>query len=261
MDPDLVKATKMNMVMNNDGSGNVLNNDSLLPPHEWSDEVKNTLCERFGLERGSIRGPKELALFDVVVTNPPFGTKLPIKDQVILEQFDLGHIWERSQKGTLVKTDRLMSSRAPEVLFIERCIQFLKPGGKLSIVLPDSILSAPGIEYASVRKWILEKCNVIASVDLSPDAFQPNNGTSTSVLFLRKKSEQQIQKELRSGFVEDYNVFFAVVDKVGHDKRGTPVFKRDLDGNEVLAPESPYSGFKLDLHLSSKFFAFLNSKS
>ena len=237
INPDLVKATKMNMVMNNDGSGNVLNNDSLLPPHEWSDEVKNTLCERFGLERGSIRGPKDLALFDVVVTNPPFGTKLPIKDQVILEQFDLGHIWERSQKGTLVKTDRLMSSRAPEVLFIERCIQFLKPGGKLSIVLPDSILSAPGIEYASVRKWILEKCNVIASVDLSPDAFQPNNGTSTSVLFLRKKSEQQIQKELRSGFVEDYIVFFAVVDKVGHDKRGTPVFKRDLDGNEVLAPE------------------------
>lgn len=237
INPDLVKATKMNMVMNNDGSGNVLNNDSLLPPHEWSDDVKNTLCERFGLERGSIRGPKDLALFDVVVTNPPFGTKLPIKDQVILEQFDLGHIWERSEKGTLQMTDRLMSSRAPEVLFIERCIQFLKPGGKLSIVLPNSILSAPGIEYASVRKWILEKCNVIASVDLSPDAFQPNNGTSTSVLFLRKKSEQQIQKELLSGFIEDYNVFFAVVDKVGHDKRGTPVFKRDLDGNEVLAPE------------------------
>ena len=121
INPDLVKATKMNMVMNNDGSGNIMKNHSLLPPHEWSDEVKDNLCKRFSLESGSIRGPRDLGLFDVVVTNPPFGTKLPIKDQVILEQFDLGHVWERTEKGTLRKTDKLMASRAPEVLFIERC--------------------------------------------------------------------------------------------------------------------------------------------
>lgn len=237
INPDLVKATKMNMVMNNDGSGNITRNNSLSPPHEWSEEIKNGLCTRFNLEPGSIRNSKDLSLFDTVITNPPFGTKLPIKDQVILEQYDLGHIWERNNRGELLRTERVMSSRAPEVLFIERCVQFLRPGGKLAIVVPNSILSAPGIEYASVRKWILDRCRIVASVDLDQDTFQPNNGTSTSVLFLAKKSVEETQRETLSGYIEDYDVFFAVVDKVGHDKRGNHIFKRDADGNEVLTPD------------------------
>lgn len=237
LNPDLVKATKMNMVMNNDGSGNILQNDSLSPPHEWGDNIKNTLCDRFGLPRGSIRNQKNLALFDVVVTNPPFGTKLPVKDQVILEQFDLAYIWERTESGKLVRTDRLMSSRAPEVLFIERCVQFLKPGGKLAIVVPNSILSAPGIEYACVRTWILKNCNLVASIDLTSDTFQPHNGTSTSVLFLRKRDRIVAQRESQQGVSEDYNVFFALVDKVGWDKRGNKIFKRDAEGNELMKPD------------------------
>lgn len=141
----------MNMVMNNDGSGNILQNDSLLPPHEWTDEVKDGLCNLFDLPKGSIRQHKDIALFDVVITNPPFGTKLPIKDSNILEQFDLGHIWKRDTNGGTYKTNTLVSSRAPEVLFIERCWQFLKPGGRMAIVLPDAILGAPGVEYACIR--------------------------------------------------------------------------------------------------------------
>ncbi|MDO9097321.1 MAG: type I restriction enzyme HsdR N-terminal domain-containing protein, partial [Candidatus Methanoperedens sp.] len=105
INPDLVKATKMNMVMNNDGSGNIFQNNSLLPPHEWSDEVKDSLCKHFNLPNGSIRQPKDIALFNVVVTNPPFGTKLPIKDATILEQFDLGHVWKKNDNGEIYKTD------------------------------------------------------------------------------------------------------------------------------------------------------------
>lgn len=127
INPDLVKATKMNMVMNNDGSGNIFQNNSLLPPHEWSDEVKDSLCKHFNLPNGSIRQPKDIALFNVVVTNPPFGTKLPIKDATILEQYDLGHVWKKNENGEIYKTDKLVSSRAPEVLFIERDWQFLRP--------------------------------------------------------------------------------------------------------------------------------------
>lgn len=238
INPDLVKATKMNMVMNNDGSGNILQNDSLTPPHEWSDEVKNSLCEFFNLPEDAIRQSKDIALFNAVVTNPPFGTKLPIKDVTILEQYDLGHVWRKNERGEIFKTDEIVSSRSPEVLFIERCWQFLKPGGRLAIVLPDAILGAPGVDYACIREWILQHCKIIASIDLHPDTFQPHNGTQTSVLFLQKKTQQEIDEELRTRKMKNYNVFFAMVDKIGHDKRGNFIYKRDNEGNELLFPET-----------------------
>lgn len=243
INPDLVKATKMNMVMNNDGSGNIIQNDSLAPPHEWTNELKDSLCKFFNLPIGSIRQPKDIALFDVVVTNPPFGTKLPVKDATILEHYDLGHVWRKNDRGQIFRTDDLVTSRAPEVLFIERCWQFLKPGGRMAIVLPDAILGAPGIDYASIREWIIQHCRIIASIDLHADTFQPNNGTQTSVLFLQKKTPEEIEKENRSRQMENYNIFFAMVDRIGHDKRGNPLFKRDKEGNEILVPETN------DLHI------------
>ena len=84
INPDLVKATKMNMVMNNDGSGNIIQLNSLLPPHEWSEEKKQLLEERMGRPKNSIVNHKTIDLFDVIVTNPPFGSKIPINDQQIL---------------------------------------------------------------------------------------------------------------------------------------------------------------------------------
>lgn len=237
INPDLVKATKMNMVMNNDGSGNIIQNDSLAPPHEWSKELKDTLCNFFSLPEGSIRQTKDIALFDVVVTNPPFGTKLPIKDATILEQYDLGHVWRRNELGELQKSNDIMSSRAPEVLFIERCWQFLTPGGRMAIVLPNAILGAPGGEYASVREWLIRHCRLVASIDLHPDTFQPHNGTQTSVLFLQKKTQKEMDEEARTHRMKNYNVFFGIVDKIGHDKRGNTLFKRDKEGNELLIPE------------------------
>jgi type I restriction enzyme M protein len=238
INPDLVKATKMNMVMNNDGSGNILQTDSLAPPHEWAKELKENLCKLFHLPEGSIRQAKDIALFDVVVTNPPFGTKLPIKDSTILEQYDLGHIWRKTNEGTLYKTLNLVSSRSPEVLFVERCWQFLKPGGRMAIVLPKAILGAPGIGYASVREWIIQNSKIVACVDLHPDTFQPNNGTQTSVLFLQKKTQQEMDEEMRTRKMKTYDVFFAIADKIGHDKRGNTLFRRDKEGNELLVPET-----------------------
>jgi type I restriction enzyme M protein len=102
-------------------------------------------------------------LFDVIVTNPPFGSKIPIKDPAILEQYDLGHIWEKNN-GYWVKTSRLQSSVPPEQLFIERCMQFLKDGGRMGIVLPDAILGSPGLGY--IRQWIIKHAKIIASIDL-----------------------------------------------------------------------------------------------
>lgn len=232
LNPDLVKAAKMNMVMNNDGSGNIWQANSLLPPHEWSDEFKRGLAERFNLAPEQIRNSNSIGLFDVILTNPPFGSKIPVDDEHILRQFELAHIWTFDEDDdTWHMTDRLQSSVPPEILFVERCTQFLKPGGRMGIVLPDSILGSPGLGY--IRTWIIRNHKILASIDLHADTFQPHNGTQTSVLILRKKTSEEILSEERHGII-DYEIFMAQVEKVGHDKRGNSTFKRDADGREIL---------------------------
>jgi type I restriction enzyme M protein len=129
-------------------------------------------------------------------------------------------------------TDQLQTSVPPEILFIERCWQFLKPGGRMAIVLPDAILGAPGLMY--VRYWMLIYCKIIASVDLHPDTFQPRNGTQTSVLLLQKKTESEIQREAIQGQILDYEIFMAQVLAMGHDKRGNKMFRRNSEGEEIL---------------------------
>ena len=239
IDQDLVKATKMNMVMNNDGSGNILRTNTLLPPHEWSDEFKTRLSEALGIQKSEIRNHNTLAFFDVIVTNPPFGSKIPVKDKNILEQFELAYIWENDKKnGIWKKTDRLQSSVPPEILFIERCTQLLLPGGRMGIVLPDSILGSPGLGY--IREWMIANHRIIASIDLHVDTFQPRNGTQTSVLFLQKKTQEQKDMELKTKNMSDYNIFMAMVERIGHDKRGNPIFKRDREGNEILVSDSSF---------------------
>lgn len=232
INPDLVKATKMNMVMNNDGSGNILQLNSLLPPQEWPEETKRKLAKALRISINDIRNHRNLGHFDVIVTNPPFGSKIPVKDQQILEQFDLAYIWNKDENGNWYKTARLQSSVPPEQLFIERIIQLLKGGGRTAIVLPDSILGAPGLEY--IRHWLIKKTKILASVDLHADAFQPRNGTQCSILFLQKKTQAEIDEEEKTREIIDYDIFMTMIDQIGHDKRGGKIFKRDEQGNIIM---------------------------
>ena len=235
INPDLVKATKMNMVMNNDGSGNIMQMNSLLPPHEWSEETKRHLAETLKISMDSITNHTSIGFFDVIVTNPPFGTKIPIQDQQILEQFELAHIWDRKADGSWEMQKKLKSSVPPEHLFIERVLQLLKEGGRTAIVLPDSILGSPGLEY--IRQWLIHKTKIIASIDLHADTFQPHNGTQCSILFLQKKTQKEIDEEEKTGQIIDYNIFMAMIDHIGHDKRGNKIYKRDEQGNIIVKEE------------------------
>jgi type I restriction enzyme M protein len=177
---------------------------------------------------------KEIPLesVDVLMTNPPFGSGIPITDQSILRPFELAHIWERAEDGSFRNTGRLQGSVAPEVLFIERCLQWLKPRGRMGIVLPDGILGNPAAEY--IRWWILRHAWVLASVDLPVETFivEANVNILTSLLFLKKKPREVITREAISGPAE-YPVFMAVAEKVGFDRRGNTLYKRSPEGEEL----------------------------
>lgn len=231
INPDLVKATKMNMVMNNDGSGNIIQLNTLLPPILWQDDRKATIKKAMQ-DPHPVTNVSSIGVFDVIVTNPPFGSKIPIDDQQILEQFELGHSWNKDDLGHWYMTGNLRGSVPPEQIFIERIIQLLKPGGRAAIVLPDSIFSSPGLEF--IRMWLLRKTRIIASIDLHADTFQPHNGTQCSVLFIVKKTNEEISDEKESGQIADYEIFMAMIDHIGHDKRGNTIYKRDDDGNLIM---------------------------
>jgi type I restriction enzyme M protein len=220
LNPNLVKAAKMNMVMNNDGAGGLYQGNSLASPATWDDDL---------------RSRNLLGNVDLLFTNPPFGSKIRIDDPSLLEQYDLGHVW-KYDAGTdrWQKTEKLQKSQPPEILFIERCVRFLKPGaGRLAMVLPDGILGSPGLGY--VREWILMNARILASIDLHADTFQPSTSVQTSVLVLERKSAEEIALETAVGRMNDYPVFMAVANHVGHDKRGNRTYVRDERGNELVA--------------------------
>jgi type I restriction enzyme M protein len=214
---NLVKTAQMNMVMNNDGRGGLYCANSLLKPSAWPKAVQEVF---------------ELGSMDIVMANPPFGTKIKIEGQDILDQYDLAHAWHKDN-GRWVMDGALRNAMPPEILFIERCVQFLKPGkGKLGIVLPDGVLGNPDHEY--IRYWLMANCQVLASVDLPVETFLPRTGTQTSVLILRRKSEQEKLAESLSGDAGDYQVFMAMAKSVGKDRRGKIVYVHDPLGREVV---------------------------
>ncbi len=218
VDSELQRAAKMNMLINNDGHGNLFFTNSLEVTATAVAERRFLGAEHMGF-----------GTFDVVLTNPPFGAKIPIDDQDVLRAFDLAHRWRKLEDGTWAKQEgALRPKMPPEILFIERCMQWLKEGGRMGIVLPDGILGNPDNEY--IRYWILEQARVLASIDLPVETFLPQVGVQASLLFLQKKTRE----EVNSGLKEDYSIFMAVAEFVDHDRRGNPIFRRDPDGYDII---------------------------
>ncbi|TRX05822.1 methylation-associated defense system DNA methyltransferase MAD2 [Flavobacterium gawalongense] len=217
-DPDLKKAARMNMVMAGDGHANVFHVNSLAYP-KWDHPEELAKIESAINRSLEVMGDIEdrynndaRGTFDMIFTNPPFGAKVKVEKEVA-ERYELSKY-----------------SDAPEVLFIEACFNFLKPGGKMAIVLPDGILGNPNM--VNVREWILNKFKILATVDLAVEAFMPQVGVQASLLFLEKKTE--LSRQLAQESDEDYDVFMAIAEKLGKDRRGNPIYLRDDDGAEML---------------------------
>ncbi|VUT24737.1 MAG: N-6 DNA Methylase [Candidatus Methanolliviera sp. GoM_oil] len=204
---DLAKICKAYMSIVGDGHFNIFCGDSL-DVLSWSvkmqEEIKN----------GS---------FDVVLTNPPFGARISIEDKKILKNYELGHKWNKTREGKWKNTN-IISKQVPQILFIERCLQLLKSGGRMAIVLPDGIFGNPSDRY--ILQYILQEAKILAIISLAPEAFLPSTHTKTSILFLEKKKPKAT--------TEDYKIFMAIANKVGHDKNGKTAYKMNGKGEYIL---------------------------
>lgn len=237
-DPDLKRTARMNMIMMGDGHANIFYFNSLeygnikannFPDMElFEAEVEKSVHEA----EDTFMGNNAFGTFDMIFTNPPFGAKIPIGNQELLGNLDLGKRW--SNDNAWAMSSKIQKSQPPEILFIEQCYNYLKEGGKLAIVLPDGILGNPNTEY--VRHWILEKFKILASVDLPVEAFLPQVGVQASLLFLEKKTEQERLWAISNQ--EDYEVFMAIAEKVGKDRRGNAIYVRDEDGAEITVEKT-----------------------
>jgi len=225
-DPFLVRATSMSIMTLTGGAGNIYNMDSLAFPG--------------GHLPGLAEAQKKIPLgsIDVLLANPPFGTDIKIEDKDVLSHYRDGvaQSWSRDREtGQVAASSRDIPAMAPEQLFIQRAVQWVREGGRIGIVLPNGILSNPGPTDEAIRRWILENCWVLASVELPVETFvaEANVNILTTLLFLKKKTEQE-KMAATMGAQQDYPVFMAIAEKVGVDRRNNPVYRRHPDGEIIL---------------------------
>lgn len=217
-DSFLAKVCKAYMALIGDGRGGVFCENSLLPPAEWHPVAQSKI---------------QLGTFDVIMTNPPFGAKIPIKGASLLSQYELGYKWGRDKTTKEpIKLAQLEDKRTPQILFLERCLQLLKPGGRMGIVLPESILGNPSYEFLVA---FIQRRTLIRGVVTMPESLFKTSGkggthTKVAVLFLEKKANK----------TKDYDIFMSDVKWCGHDSRGNPTLRKDqLTGKMALLDEVP----------------------
>ena len=238
-DSSLVRTSSMSVMMLTGKPGNIFYMDSLAFPGGDLPGIEEA--------KSSIR----LGSIDVLMTNPPFGTDIKVEDPDVLAAYRDGvaKSWSRDKEtGQVVAGANDVSAMAPEQLFIERAVQWVRPGGRIGIVLPNGILSNPGPADEGMRGWIIRNCWVLASIELPVEAFIHEAGVNilTSLLFLKKKTDKEIEAEVISGRQPDYPVFMAVAEKVGIDRRGNEVYKRRPDGEIILTTE--YVDQRISVH-------------
>lgn len=152
--------------------------------------------------------------FDLVMANPPFAGD--IKENTIISKYELG---KKDNKKFVNRISR-------DILFIERNLNFLKPGGRMAIVLPQGRFN--NVTDKRIREYIVENCRILAVVGLHGNVFKPHTGTKTSVLFVQKWDEELCPK------VEDYPIFFATMKKPSKDNSGDKIYLKDKNTGENI---------------------------
>lgn len=192
--PRMVRIAMTDMLMHEDGHSNIRNTDALLTFDNYPDIL--------GIASDTNTDP---AIFDIVLTNPPFGSLMREEARKMLGRFELG---------------KKKKSLPLEVLAIERCYQFLKLGGKFIIVLPDGSLGNSNVQF--VRDWLLENMMLKGVVSLPSETFSPFGTTTKTSLCFFQKFRSVADKQL------DYETAFYKLENIGYDATG-----REKIGSEI----------------------------
>lgn len=214
---DIAKIAKMKLLLEANTPNNIICSNSL-------DDIDTLQLQINAQSNSKFEG------FDILLTNPPFGTSGKITDPYILHKYDMGYKW-KSDGNICVKTKTLSNGQPAEILFIERCLQLLKEGGRMGIVLPNGHFENPSLDY--LRYYIKQKAKILGVINLPQETFIPyGTGVKTSLLFLEK---QTLTNELK------YPLFFGKITKLGYqgNKNGTPIYRKDKLGNIVLKNGMP----------------------
>lgn len=158
--------------------------------------------------------------FDVLMANPPFAGD--IKQSGLLAPYELAH--KRTKDGSL---GALANAVGRDLLFIERNLDFLKPGGRMAVILPQGRFNNSSDQR--VREFIAQRCRILAVVGLHPNTFKPHTGTKTSVIFVQKWNDDPKAGPLCKKS-DDYNIFFATQRKKSKDTSGDKLIASGKEG-------------------------------
>jgi type I restriction enzyme M protein len=206
------------MAIIGDGRGGVFRVDSSLQrPDEWPSQIREKV---------------PMGKFDVVLTNPPYGKKIRIAGVQTLSQFEMGYKWTTDQStGKKVLSNELQKDQPPQLLFVERCLQLLKPGGRLGIVLPESLFGSSS--YSHIVEWLQDKARVLAIASMPEPLFKTSGkvGTHTKVVIV-------VLQKLPLKSAPD-PIFMADAKWCGHDSRGNETVRIEPDGTRTLLDDVP----------------------
>lgn len=197
---EIARVAKMNMIVHDDGHTNVISHDAL-------ESIDKMYAHNCGFAKDK---------FDLILTNPPFGSTINKTQKPYLESFELGNVTDKKGKKTPRK------NQSSEVLFIERIWQFLKPKiGRAAIILPDGILTNSSMQY--VRDFILEKFQLLAVVSLPQCAFAHfGAGVKASIIFVRKRGKDEAPDD-------NEPIFMASPEFIGYDATGRKIKENQFD--------------------------------
>jgi type I restriction enzyme M protein len=195
IDPRAVRVAKALMILAGDGRANVLRLNSLLTPEMGglfpAADATGGLLTVEDVTRSRKRHHKG---FDVILTNPPFAGE--VRERQILDGYDVSRGRARIER---------------DVLFLERCIELLRPGGRMAMVLPHNKFAAD--EFGEVREWVFKRCRVLAVVGLGRHTFLPHTHQKASILFIQKR-------DAGAAAGRDENIFFALSERDGKNSKG-----------------------------------------
>ena len=214
-DAFLARVCKAYMALIGDGRGGIFCQNALEPISDWA---------------ASLRLEVQPGTFDVVLTNPPFGKKIVVKGEKIVSQFELGCKWKYSKtKAAWEQSAVRREQLPPQIPFLERCVQLLKPGGRLGIVLPESIFGNPSHGY--IMQWLRARLRISAIVTMPEPLFKTSgkSGTHTKVCILIGVLGSQDARP----------IFMVEAKWCGHDSRGNPTLRMLPNGETELLDEVP----------------------